>query len=67
MSAMAGALGVELEKVGSYRLGAGGHKPDFQDIRRAQRITLGATGIAMALFILWPIMIKPKPAKKLNS
>ncbi len=38
MSAMAGALGVELEKVGHYRLGAGGSPPAPGDIRRAVRL-----------------------------
>lgn len=52
MSAMAGALGVELEKVGSYRLGAGGRKPNHLDIPRAQRIALGAAGLALALWLL---------------
>ncbi len=38
MSAMAGALDVELEKVGYYRLGTGGRKPVAGDIRRARGV-----------------------------
>lgn len=67
MSAVAGALGVELEKVGSYRLGRGSRKPDPQDIQRAQRIALGAAGLALALLLLWPAeTIMLKSAKRSN-
>ena len=52
MSAMAGALGIELEKTAHYRLGAGGRKPTSADIRRSRRILLAATGIATGLFSL---------------
>lgn len=38
MSAMAGALGVELEKVGRYRLGAGQRPPQAADIGRSIRL-----------------------------
>jgi adenosylcobinamide-phosphate synthase len=38
MSAMAGALGLELEKVGHYRLGAGQRPPGPRDIARAVRL-----------------------------
>ena len=38
MSAAAGALEVELEKVGHYRLGEGLRKPEAGDIRRARKI-----------------------------
>lgn len=38
MSAMAGALGVELEKTGCYRLNAGGRVADETDIARSLRI-----------------------------
>ena len=41
MAAMAGALGVRLEKPGQYRLGRGG-QPRPDDIRRAQRVVAGA-------------------------
>lgn len=38
MSAAAGALEVELEKVGHYRLGEGLRRPEAGDIRRAGRL-----------------------------
>ena len=56
MSAAAGALEVELEKVGHYRLGEGLRKPVADDIRRAGRLLsvsvfVGiAVGVAAALF-----------------
>lgn len=56
MSAAAGALEVELEKIGHYRLGAGLRKPVADDIRRARRLLsvsvfVGiAVGVAAALF-----------------
>ena len=40
MSAMAGALGVELEKVGHYRLGRGLRLPATADLARARRILI---------------------------
>lgn len=53
MSAMAGALGVELEKVGHYRLGAGQRQPTGADIRRAVRLLritmVGAFGLLVIL------------------
>jgi adenosylcobinamide-phosphate synthase len=49
MAAMAGALGVELEKVGHYRLGAGGAPCDATTIARADRLVTIAAGGAAAL------------------
>ncbi len=46
MAAMAGALGVELEKVGHYRLG-GGRQPGAEDIVRAQRIAVAAAALGL--------------------
>jgi adenosylcobinamide-phosphate synthase len=54
MSAMAGALGVELEKVGHYRLGAGGRSPAPGDIRRAVRLLWVATALAVGLLMGLP-------------
>ena len=54
MSAMAGALGVELEKVGHYRLGFGGRKPGIADIRRARITMFITTAIAVGLVCLLP-------------
>jgi adenosylcobinamide-phosphate synthase len=49
MSAMAGALGVELEKVGHYRLGAGLRAPTTADLRRARRIAAWTSALAAGL------------------
>jgi adenosylcobinamide-phosphate synthase len=53
MAALAGALGVELEKVGHYRLGAGGAAADAATIARADRlvglVAGGATVLAIGL------------------
>lgn len=52
MSAMAGALGVELEKVGHYRLGAGQQPPGHGHIGRAVRMTCAATALAAGLLLV---------------
>lgn len=49
MSAMAGALEVELEKVGHYRLGAGLALPEAGDIQRSVALMRGAVVVGMAL------------------
>lgn len=49
MAAMAGALGVELEKVGHYRLGGGGGVADAAMIARADRLVLLVAGGAALL------------------
>lgn len=54
MSAMAGVLEVELEKIGHYRLGAGQRPPEPEDIRRAVRLMYIVTGLAVVLLILPP-------------
>ena len=51
MSAAAGALGVELEKVGQYRLGEGLEKPRAHDIRRAARLVTVSTIVGIAVGI----------------
>jgi adenosylcobinamide-phosphate synthase len=53
MAAMAGALGVELEKVGQYTLGRGQRAPAAGDIERALRLLrvvalLAVAGAALA-------------------
>ncbi|MBI3959164.1 MAG: cobalamin biosynthesis protein CobD [Chloroflexi bacterium] len=53
MSAAAGALGVELEKLDHYRLGAGLPKPTAGDIRRAQQLVKFSVGIGIAAVIGW--------------
>jgi adenosylcobinamide-phosphate synthase len=47
MSAAAGALGVELEKIGAYRLGAGLRLPGVADIGRAIRLLSGTIALAL--------------------
>lgn len=52
MSAAAGALGVELEKLGHYRLGCGQRSPRAADIGRAIRMLWGASLLAaVAAFV----------------
>ena len=46
MSAAAGVLGIELEKVGHYRLGAGLRLPATADIRRAIRLLVMTAALA---------------------
>ena len=54
MSAMAGALDVELEKVGHYCLNAGHRLPQVDDIRHARRLMVAAVG----LFALAGLLLK---------
>ena len=54
MSAMAGALGVELEKINHYTLGKGHRAPAPNDLRRARRILYFAVGFAALFFMLYP-------------
>jgi adenosylcobinamide-phosphate synthase len=49
MSAMAGALGVELEKAGHYQLGIGGGPPTSKDIGRAGHLSRMAIALAIGL------------------
>jgi adenosylcobinamide-phosphate synthase len=52
MSAMAGALGVRLEKVGHYGLNENGRPPQPADIHRAAQIVSLALGLALGLSIV---------------
>jgi adenosylcobinamide-phosphate synthase len=45
MAAMAGALGVRLEKPGAYVLGAAYRAPEAGDIARAGRVASTAAGL----------------------
>jgi adenosylcobinamide-phosphate synthase len=54
MSAMAGALGVELEKVGHYQLGTGGRPPARGDIKRAVRLIYLIPILILGLLALLP-------------
>jgi adenosylcobinamide-phosphate synthase len=53
MSAMAGALGVELEKIGHYTLGRGLRPSTPADLARARRMLYAAVGFAALVFSLW--------------
>lgn len=53
MSAAAGVLGIELEKIGCYRLGSGQRLPDMSDISRATRLIWTASAIASLSVLLW--------------
>jgi len=59
MSAMAGALGVELEKMGSYILGKGLRQPSAVDLARARRLLVVGIGIAAIILTLWSIHVQP--------
>lgn len=52
MSAMAGALGVELVKPGVYRLGAGNREPENSDVRRSLLVLAAAAALALLLLVL---------------
>jgi len=53
MSMMAGLLGVTLEKVGHYRLGAPLRQPTPADVARAIRVMQVAAGLAVILCAAW--------------
>jgi len=57
MSAMAGALGVELKKVGHYALGKGLRPPALPDLARARRMLFIAIGFAVLLFSLFGSLV----------
>jgi adenosylcobinamide-phosphate synthase len=64
MSAVAGALGVELEKVGQYRLGAGGRPPAVGDIKRSVRLMRVVAVLMGGLILLNPLLAKDTPAPR---
>jgi adenosylcobinamide-phosphate synthase len=57
MSVMAGALGVKLEKVGHYCLGAGQALPAAQDIPSAVRLLAWAVVVAVGLLSLVQLLL----------
>ncbi|PWH19089.1 MAG: cobalamin biosynthesis protein CobD [Anaerolineae bacterium] len=63
MSAMAGALGVELEKVGQYRLGQGLPAPRPGDIRRAVHLMQTAVLLGMGLLSLITLLFHHSPQR----
>ncbi|MDR1993044.1 MAG: cobalamin biosynthesis protein [Nitrososphaerota archaeon] len=56
ISAMAGALGIQLEKLGYYKLGDEGRYLSWGDIGRALRIMVG-TSVLFGLVIVLPILV----------
>ena len=58
MSAMAGALFIELEKIGHYRLGAGLNMPQIADLKRARRIYGLTAGLAALLFACLAVVLR---------
>ncbi|MEX1021410.1 MAG: adenosylcobinamide-phosphate synthase CbiB [Litorilinea sp.] len=64
MSAAAGALGVELEKIDHYRLGAGGRAPAPADIRRALRLMYMVAGLVVGLPIIWQLLTGRLPQRR---
>jgi adenosylcobinamide-phosphate synthase len=59
MSAMAGALGVELEKIDHYALGKGQRLPVPADLTRARRMLYFAISFAALVFSLWSFYVQP--------
>ncbi|MHB8776446.1 MAG: cobalamin biosynthesis protein [Anaerolineales bacterium] len=57
MSAMAGALNTELEKVGHYILGKGLHSPSVIDLVRARRLLYCSVGLAALVFMSWSLYV----------
>ena len=55
MAAMAGALGIALEKPGAYRLGEG-PLPTVESIDRAVRIVVSASGLFATVFLLTAVL-----------
>lgn len=58
MSAMAGALGVTLEKVGYYTLGKGLRPADADDVHRARRILMWTVALAVLVFTVWSFLVR---------
>jgi len=57
MSAMAGALGVELEKVNHYRLGESLRCPSVHDLLRARRLLFVSAWMAVLVFTAWSLYV----------
>lgn len=64
MSMMAGLLGVELEKVGHYRLGAGLRQPTPADVARSIRLMKIAAWLSAVLCALLAVAISARQAGK---
>ncbi len=57
MSAMAGALGVELEKIDHYTLGKGLRSPGPADIGKARGLLFGSITLAAVVFTIWRMYV----------
>ena len=66
MSVMAGALGVELEKIGHYCLGAGQALPAAQDIHAAVRLLAWAVVLAVGLLAIVQVLLSCSSAAHRN-
>lgn len=64
MATMAGLLGVELQKVDHYRLGAGLRAPVASDIQRAIRITEMAGTLAAGAALAWQLRHRDSQARR---
>lgn len=62
MSAMAGAIGVDLEKPGHYVLGGTGRQPDSDSITKALKIAGMAAGIGVACYLASEVMVRGRKA-----
>jgi len=60
MSAMAGALGVELEKVDHYRLGQGLCHPVVGDLLRARRLLYASAWMSTLTFTAWSFYVQSR-------
>ena len=60
MSAMAGALGVELEKVDHYQLGKGLRHPKVNDLMYARQILYIAVILGALLFLAGSLYVQSR-------
>lgn len=58
MSAMSGALSIELEKVGHYHLGAGLSSPQIADLRRARHIYAYTAALSGLIFTTFGLLFR---------
>jgi len=62
MSAMAGGLDIELEKVEQYTLGQGNRPPEVKDIQRAQEMLTWGALIGSGTFFVWMLIQSSRKA-----
>ncbi len=66
MAAIAGALGVCLEKLGHYRINSAGRPPTAADIQRGACIVNRAIGLAFGLALAW-LVVKERGKHQLHA